>query len=93
MRGEKIKHIPIRTCVGCRNTGPKNNLIRVVTTADGLVIDLSGKANGRGAYLHPARACWEKGLKGSLSHALKVEFTEKDTKLLVDFMDNIPDIE
>lgn len=48
----KIKKIPMRTCVITKEKCPKNELIRVVRTPDGeVIVDLTGKANGRGAYL------------------------------------------
>ena len=46
------KKIPMRTCVITKEKLPKSELIRVVRTPDGnVVVDLTGKANGRGAYL------------------------------------------
>ena len=43
---------PERTCVGCRTTRPKRELLRLVLPEEGpVVLDLSGKRNGRGAYL------------------------------------------
>ena len=74
----KQKHIPQRTCVGCRTVQPKRSLIRLVRTADGIQIDPSGKLPGRGAYLHELRSCWEKGLKGSLGQALKTEINARN---------------
>ena len=50
---------PIRTCVGCGARAPKDALVRIVATADGLAPDLEGHAPGRGAYLHDALACRE----------------------------------
>ena len=50
------------------------------------MIDLSGKANGRGTYLHPKSSCWEKGIKGSLSNALKTNLSDKDIQTLNDFL-------
>lgn len=48
----KIRKIPMRTCVVTREKLPKQELIRVVRTPDGtVIIDSSGKANGRGAYV------------------------------------------
>lgn len=48
----KIKKIPMRTCVVTREKFPKQELIRVVRTPEGLVrLDLSGKMNGRGCYV------------------------------------------
>lgn len=48
----KQKKIPMRTCVITKEKCPKGELIRVVRTPDGnVIVDLTGKANGRGAYL------------------------------------------
>ena len=47
----KTKKIPMRTCVVTREKFPKNELIRVVNTQDGIVVDLTGKVNGHGVYL------------------------------------------
>ena len=48
----KIRKIPMRTCVVTREKLPKNELIRIVRTPEGtVIIDKTGKANGRGAYL------------------------------------------
>jgi predicted RNA-binding protein YlxR (DUF448 family) len=49
---------PVRTCVGCRRTGAKRELLRVVRAPDGSVaVDPTGKAPGRGAYVHPDPGC------------------------------------
>ena len=59
-----MKKVPIRTCVGCNEAKPKKELIRVVRTPEGTVIvDESGKANGRGAYLKKDIATFEKAEK------------------------------
>ncbi len=48
----KVKKIPMRTCVVTKTKQPKYELVRVVRTPDNeVIIDLKGKANGRGAYL------------------------------------------
>lgn len=86
-----VRHIPQRTCVGCRQVNEKRNLIRLVRTAEGIVIDPGGKLAGRGAYLHDSRMCWEKGLKGSLANALKTELTEKDRDILRSYLAKLPD--
>ncbi len=79
------RHVPHRTCVGCRAVQPKRRLIRIVRTETGVFIDQTGKMNGRGAYLHDALTCWEKALKGPLSNALRVELKEDDRQRLLDF--------
>jgi predicted RNA-binding protein YlxR (DUF448 family) len=84
------KHVPQRTCVGCRLTLPKRSLIRVVRCPDGIYIDPTGKAAGRGAYLHKARSCWERGLKGALANALKTELKDDDRDRLTNYMESLP---
>ena len=86
----RIKHVPQRTCVGCREVLPKRKMIRVVRTAEGLQIDPTGKLPGRGAYLHDRRECWERGLKGVLGHALKTTLTHDDRARLEEFMNTLP---
>jgi predicted RNA-binding protein YlxR (DUF448 family) len=73
------KHIPQRTCVGCREVQGKRQLVRVVRQADGHVrLDVTGKAPGRGAYIHAHGSCWDKALSvGRLAHALKIDRIEE----------------
>jgi predicted RNA-binding protein YlxR (DUF448 family) len=76
--------------VGCRLILPKRSLIRVVRRTDGVHIDPTGKQAGRGAYLHNARSCWERGLKGALANALKIELTVDDRSRLTSYLDSLP---
>lgn len=46
-----MKKIPMRTCVVTKEKLPKNELIRIVKTDEGIIIDESGKVNGHGCYL------------------------------------------
>ena len=46
-----MRKIPMRTCVVTREKLPKKELVRVVRTPEGVIVDLTGKVNGRGAYL------------------------------------------
>lgn len=85
------KHIPQRTCVGCREILPKRSLIRLVRSAQGVMVDPTGKIPGRGAYLHDRRSCWYKGLKGALSHALKTDLTEEERTRLLAFAATLPE--
>lgn len=87
----KQKHVPQRTCVGCRETLPKRSLIRIVRSPQGVRVDPGGKMPGRGAYLHDRRSCWERGLKGSLAHALKTELSAEDREYLSAFLDSLPE--
>lgn len=81
------KHVPLRTCIGCRRVRPKREMIRIIRTPDRAIeIDETGKKSGRGAYLCPSRECWEKALKrGALEHALKVKLTDEERSALWDF--------
>ncbi|HJQ13338.1 MAG TPA: YlxR family protein [Anaerolineales bacterium] len=87
---QRIKHVPQRTCVGCREVLPKRKMIRIVRTGDGVQIDPTGKLAGRGAYLHDRHECWERGLKGALGHALKTTLTQEDRARLESFMNTLP---
>lgn len=85
-----VKHVPQRTCVGCHTVRAKRTLVRVVQTSEGVMVDPTGKLNGRGAYLHNSRSCWERGLSGALKNALRVELTTEDKQRLEAFMDSLP---
>jgi len=90
-RTVRRKHVPQRTCVGCRQVLPKRALVRLVRTPDGIQVDPTGKQAGRGAYLHNLRSCWERGLNGALAAALKTEITPQDRTRLLAFMAGLPD--
>jgi len=86
------KHVPRRTCVGCREVLPKRALIRIVKGPEGVKVDPSGKAHGRGAYLHDMRSCWLRGLKGGLDHALRTKLTDQEKNELLTYMEtNVPE--
>ncbi|MCS7251897.1 MAG: YlxR family protein [Thermoflexus sp.] len=90
------KHIPQRTCVGCRQVQAKREMIRIVRTLEGRVeIDPTGKKSGRGAYLHPRRSCWERALKdGRLEYALRMEaLREEDQMALRAYASTLPEDE
>ncbi len=75
----KPKKIPMRTCVITREKYPKKELIRVVRTPDGdVVIDESGKQNGRGAYLKKDKSVIEKA-KTSKALERHLETTIEDS--------------
>jgi predicted RNA-binding protein YlxR (DUF448 family) len=69
-------------CIGCRESLAKRVLIRVARTPEGAKIDPTGKAPGRGAYVHDRRACWEAALRGPLETALKTQFTPSEREML-----------
>jgi predicted RNA-binding protein YlxR (DUF448 family) len=88
----KTKHIPQRTCVACRQSREKKDLVRLVRSKDGLVeVDPSARRPGRGAYLCARSDCWELGLKGNrLEHALRTKFTPDDRQALMSYADKLP---
>lgn len=52
------KKIPIRKCIGCAVSKPKRELVRIVRTPEGEIrLDMTGKMNGRGAYICRSAAC------------------------------------
>jgi predicted RNA-binding protein YlxR (DUF448 family) len=83
------KHKPQRTCIACRTVKDKRELVRVVRTPEGnVVVDPTGKANGRGAYLCRQASCWEKSLqKNILARALKVTLSTEDTAALQHYLE------
>jgi uncharacterized protein len=89
---KKQKHVPLRTCISCRETKSKRELLRVVRTPDGHVtIDATGKKSGRGAYLCARRSCWENAIK---KHRLEQEFevavSEEDRAELDAYIATLP---
>lgn len=79
----KKKKIPQRMCLGCMEMKPKRELIRVVKNKDGEVfVDLTGKKNGRGAYICKNATCLEsafknKRLQKNLETEIDVELYDK----------------
>lgn len=77
------KKVPLRQCVGCRQSKDKKELIRVIKTAeDDVILDATGRKNGRGAYICPKPECLKlaiksKGLERSLKIAIPAEIYEK----------------
>ena len=69
------KTIPTRKCVGCCQEKPKKDLIRVIKSPEGEIFaDLTGKANGRGAYICKNPDCFKKAVKNKgLERSLKAQ--------------------
>ena len=80
----KKKHGPVRTCIICRERADKRSLTRLVRRETGVVVDATGKMDGRGAYLCEKRTCWEQAANTNrLADALKMTFTEADRQRLI----------
>ena len=89
---QKPKRVPQRTCIACRLEQGKRTFVRIVRTPEGrVVVDESGRANGRGAYLCRDQKCWVKALKGStISNALKITPVREDVDALRAFVLSLP---
>ncbi len=59
-----MKKVPLRQCIGCEEMKSKREMIRVIKTPeDEILLDATGRKNGRGAYLCPAMECLKKAVK------------------------------
>ena len=62
----QAKKVPQRQCIGCRESQDKKELIRIVKTKEGeILLDRSGRLNGRGAYLFDSRDCFEQSRRSN----------------------------
>lgn len=82
------KKVPMRTCIACKSEKPKKELIRVVKFGEQISLDLSGKMNGRGAYVCNHEDCIKKLKKQRmLNRAFSMEVAEEIyDKILEDFL-------
>ncbi len=89
---KRPKHVPLRTCVACKETKSKRELLRIVRTPDGhVVIDATGKKSGRGAYLCARLSCWEIALKKKrLEQEFEIAIPEEDRVLLDAYVASLP---
>ncbi|MGI6069051.1 MAG: RNase P modulator RnpM [Blautia sp.] len=71
--------VPMRQCTGCRQMKSKKEMLRVLRTVDEeIVLDATGRKNGRGAYLCYDTKCLEAARKNKgLERSLKVEIPEE----------------
>ncbi|MDY6029829.1 MAG: YlxR family protein [Acidaminococcaceae bacterium] len=84
----KVKKIPQRKCLGCNEMKDKKSLVRIVRSPEGEIsLDLTGRKNGRGAYVCPSEECITKAVKEKrLERALEKQISEEVYKqLLEDF--------
>lgn len=75
----KIKKVPQRKCIACQDRDNKKELMRIVRNKEGeIFIDLTGKANGRGAYICKDSECLKKAIKSkALNRAFKTEVPQE----------------
>lgn len=90
-RQVKARKIPQRTCVGCRRVRPKSELIRIVRNQSNEVfIDLTSKANGRGAYICPDLICLRSAMKrNALNNVFDTDISKEQVQLISEQLDKI----
>jgi len=83
-RSGRPRHIPQRMCIVCRSTAEKRSLTRLVRTeSEGVQVDLTGKRNGRGAYLCDQPTCWQRAADSDiLEKALRTTLAPEDRQRL-----------
>lgn len=86
----KIKKVPIRKCVACGLNKPKKELLRIVNNKEeGIVVDSTGKKNGRGAYLCKDLNCIKLVTKNNkLDTALNTKIDNNIYKEIIDYVKN-----
>ena len=86
-----MKKIPLRQCIGCGEMKSKKEMIRVLkTTEDEIVIDATGRSNGRGAYICPSMECFKKAVKSrGLERSLKMAIPKEVYEALEKEMEQI----
>nr|WP_072514303.1 YlxR family protein [Ndongobacter massiliensis] len=83
------RRVPLRKCIACQARKPKRELVRIVCDPQaGIVIDPTGKAEGRGAYLCRDAQCIAKAQKRNLlRHALKASIDETIYEEIMDYVE------
>ena len=73
------KKVPLRQCLGCGEMKGKKEMMRIIRTPeDTICLDMTGRKNGRGAYLCPSEECLNKARKNKgLERSLKMEIPEE----------------
>jgi predicted RNA-binding protein YlxR (DUF448 family) len=85
------KKVPLRQCIGCGEMKGKKEMIRILKTeAEGVVLDATGRKNGRGAYVCPNRECFQKAVKSrGLERAFKMPISKEIYESLEKEMEQI----
>jgi len=75
----KTRKIPMRKCIGCMESFPKKELVRIVKNKENEIkLDLTGKLNGRGTYICKKSECFEKAIKSKrLAKSIEMEIPEE----------------
>ena len=80
----KKNNVPMRRCVGCMESKPKNELIRVAFYEGKISLDETGRAKGRGAYLCRNPECFDRAEKRkAFNRAFRTNIDRKDVEALM----------
>lgn len=74
-----IKKVPLRKCIGCNEMKNKKEMMRVLKTPEGeITVDVTGRKNGRGAYVCFSKECLHKAIKNKgLERSLKMQIPQE----------------
>lgn len=91
----KTKKIPQRMCLGCQESRPKRELIRIVRSPEGeFSVDTTGKKPGRGAYICPKLECFSAARKSKgLERSFKSQIDKSVYELLEQQLNELPKAE
>ncbi len=86
-----VRKIPMRKCIGCQEMKNKKEMMRILkTTEDEIILDTTGRKNGRGAYLCFSKDCFEKAVKNKgLERSLKMNIPQSVYESLKREIENI----
>jgi uncharacterized protein len=94
VQSNRPKYIPERTCVACRRSSGKRDLVRLVRAEGAVEVDPRGKKPGRGVYLCPNRECWDMGLKGNrIEFGLRTKLSSENRQYLFEYCKSLPEKE
>ena len=89
----RVKHVPMRTCIGTQTQHPKREMVRLVRSPDGhVVVDASGKLSGsRGVYISKSRQAAEAAIRNK---RLEAEFgqpvAQEDIEAILAYFSQYP---
>lgn len=79
MQKSKVKHIPLRMCVGCKTRKPREELVRLVLREDRVIVDKRKTLEGRGVSICRNKECLEKAAKNrGIERGLRIKLSDKD---------------
>lgn len=87
----KTKKVPMRQCIGCGEQKNKMDMMRVLKTPEGeFLLDITGKKNGRGAYLCRNKDCFHKAVKSKgLERSFKMQIPKETYEMLEKELEHI----